>query len=78
MLRETATDRWTSVAERLNGEELARAVDETVADLAALGVTAVVDAGDSTPDGGRGPTRRWVTAHRRCSRCATGWRAGCG
>ena len=55
VLRETATDLVESVAERLRGEELARAVDETVADLAALGVTAVVDAGDSTPDGGDGP-----------------------
>ena len=55
VLRETATDLVESVAERLRGEELARAVDETVADLAALGVTAVVDAGDSAPDGGDGP-----------------------
>lgn len=55
VLRETATDLVESVAERLGGEELASAVDETVADLAALGVTAVVDAGDSAPDGGDGP-----------------------
>ena len=31
-----------------------RAVDETVAELAALGVTGAVDAGDSAPDGGSG------------------------
>ncbi|HEY8179146.1 MAG TPA: amidohydrolase, partial [Candidatus Limnocylindria bacterium] len=55
VLRETATDLVEAVAERLRGEELARAVNGTVADLAALGVTAVVDAGDSAPDGGNGP-----------------------
>lgn len=55
VLRETATDLVEPVAERLRGEDLARAVDETVADLAALGITSVVDAGDSAPDGGDGP-----------------------
>ena len=55
VLRETATDLVEPIAERLGGEELARAVDETVAELLALGVTAVVDAGDSAPDGGSGP-----------------------
>jgi len=55
VLRETATDLVEPVAERLGAEELARAVDETVAGLVALGVTAVVDAGDSAPDGGDGP-----------------------
>ncbi len=55
VLRETATDLVEPIAERLGGEELARAVDETVAELAALGVTGVVDAGDSAPDGGSGP-----------------------
>ncbi len=55
VLRETATDLVERVAERLRGEHLSRAVDETVAELAALGVTAVVDAGDSAPDGGAGP-----------------------
>ncbi|HEY8177030.1 MAG TPA: amidohydrolase family protein, partial [Candidatus Limnocylindria bacterium] len=55
VLRETATDLVECVAERLRGEELASAVDETVADLAALGVTTVVDAGDSAPDAGDGP-----------------------
>ncbi|HEY7847324.1 MAG TPA: amidohydrolase [Candidatus Limnocylindria bacterium] len=54
VLRETATDLVEPVAGRLRGDELARAVDETVADLAALGVTAAVDAGDSAPDGGEG------------------------
>jgi hypothetical protein len=54
VLRETATDLVEPVAERLRGELLARAVDETLAGLAALGVTAVVDAGDSAPDGGDG------------------------
>ncbi|HEX6474329.1 MAG TPA: amidohydrolase [Candidatus Limnocylindria bacterium] len=53
-LRETATDLVDPVAERLGGDELARAIDETVADLLALGVTSVVDAGDSAPDGGDG------------------------
>lgn len=55
VLRETATDLVEPVAERLRGDALSRAVDETVAELAALGVTAVVDAGDSAPDGGEGP-----------------------
>lgn len=55
VLRETATDLVEPIAERLGGEELARAVDETVAELSALGVTGVVDAGDSAPDGGTGP-----------------------
>jgi predicted amidohydrolase YtcJ len=54
ILRETATDLVEPWAERLGGEELARAVDETVAELLALGVTSVVDAGDSAPDGGDG------------------------
>ena len=41
------------------------AVDETVAELAALGVTAAVDAGDSAPDGGSGRVcGAWVTARR--------------
>ncbi|HKO33001.1 MAG TPA: amidohydrolase [Candidatus Limnocylindria bacterium] len=55
VLRETATDLVEPMAERLGGAELARAVDETVAELSALGVTGVVDAGDSAPDGGTGP-----------------------
>jgi predicted amidohydrolase YtcJ len=55
ILRETATDLVDPVAERLVGDELAEAVDETVEDLLALGVTSVVDAGDSAPDGGDGP-----------------------
>ena len=54
VLRETATDLVEPIAERLGGEELVRAVDETVAELAALGVTGAVDAGDSAPDGGSG------------------------
>ena len=55
ILRETATDLVEPFAERLRGEELARAVNETVADLLAWGVTSVVDAGDSAPEGGDGP-----------------------
>jgi len=54
ILRETATDLVEPAAERLRGDGLARAVDETVAELLALGVTSVVDAGDSAPEGGDG------------------------
>jgi predicted amidohydrolase YtcJ len=54
ILRERATDVVEPVAGRVVGEELDRALDVTVADLAALGITAAVDAGDPAVDNGVG------------------------
>jgi predicted amidohydrolase YtcJ len=54
ILRERATDLLESVAGRVDGEALDRALRATVADLAALGITGAVDAGDSTADSGMG------------------------
>ncbi len=54
ILRERATDLVERVAGRLRGPELERALDETVGELLALGVTNVVDAGDTTPENGTG------------------------
>jgi predicted amidohydrolase YtcJ len=55
ILRERATDLLDPIAGRVAGEALDRALQETVADLAALGITGAVDAGDSTADSGLGP-----------------------
>jgi predicted amidohydrolase YtcJ len=54
ILRERATDLVERVAERVVGEELDRALGETVAELAALGITGAVDAGDPAGDNGLG------------------------
>ena len=54
VLRESATDLVESVAERLRGEALERALDEVLAELAALGVTGATDAGDTAPENGMG------------------------
>jgi predicted amidohydrolase YtcJ len=54
ILRERATDLLEPVAGRVLGEELVRALQDTVADLAALGITGAVDAGDPTADSGVG------------------------
>jgi predicted amidohydrolase YtcJ len=54
ILRERATDLVEPIAERVVGEALDRALHETVADLAALGITGAVDAGDATADSGLG------------------------
>jgi predicted amidohydrolase YtcJ len=55
ILRERATDLVEPVAGRVSGEDLVRALHHTLADLAALGITGAVDAGDATPDNGVGP-----------------------
>jgi hypothetical protein len=55
ILRERAVDLLDPVAGGLTGPELEVAVHETVAELASFGVTAAVDAGDATADGGSGP-----------------------
>jgi predicted amidohydrolase YtcJ len=54
ILRERATDLVEPIAGRLVGEELDRALRETVGELAALGITGAVDAGDPSPDNGKG------------------------
>jgi hypothetical protein len=55
VLRERATDLVEPVAGRLRGVPLDEALAETLAELAGMGVTSVVDAGDSATDGGSGP-----------------------
>ncbi len=54
VLRERATDLVESVAGRLRGPALERALDEAVGELLAWGVTSVVDAGDTTAENGTG------------------------
>ncbi len=54
VLRERAVDLIDPVAGGLTGRELDDALRETVAELAALGITSAVDAGDATADGGNG------------------------
>ena len=54
LLRERATDLVDRIAGRLAGPVLDGALAEAVAELAALGITGAVDAGDSTPDNGVG------------------------
>jgi predicted amidohydrolase YtcJ len=65
VLRETATDLVEAVAGRLGGKALAPALDETLAELAAWGITAVTDAGDTTAENGSG---RWAGLGDRASR----------
>jgi predicted amidohydrolase YtcJ len=55
ILRERAVDLVESVAGALGGAALEDALGETLAELAGLGITAAVDAGDATADGGSGP-----------------------
>jgi predicted amidohydrolase YtcJ len=54
ILRERATDLLDPVGGGLSGPGLDEALAETLAELASLGVTAAVDAGDATDDGGSG------------------------
>lgn len=54
VLRETARELVAPLAGRLVGAELADALDETVAGLAALGITSATDAGDPTDAAGSG------------------------
>jgi predicted amidohydrolase YtcJ len=65
VLREAATDLVEVVAGRLGGRALAGALDEVLAGLAAWGVTAVTDAGDSAAENGTG---RWAALGDRASR----------
>jgi predicted amidohydrolase YtcJ len=55
ILRERATDLVEPITGRVVGAELDGALHETVAELAAMGITGAVDAGDSTADSGLGP-----------------------
>lgn len=55
ILRERATDLLAPVAGGLTGPALDVALDETLAELAGYGITAAVDAGDATAEGGQGP-----------------------
>ncbi|MDH4335354.1 MAG: amidohydrolase [Chloroflexota bacterium] len=54
ILREAATDLVEAVAGRLRGSELEGALDETLSDMAALGITGATDAGDTTDTNGVG------------------------
>ncbi|HEY7527155.1 MAG TPA: amidohydrolase [Candidatus Limnocylindria bacterium] len=54
ILRERAVDLLEGVAEGLAGPDLDAALRETLRELGELGVTAAVDAGDATADGGSG------------------------
>ena len=54
LLRERATDLVDRIAGRLGGAALDAALEEAVSELASLGVTGAVDAGDSTSDNGIG------------------------
>ncbi|HEY7332842.1 MAG TPA: amidohydrolase [Candidatus Limnocylindria bacterium] len=65
VLRETATDLVEAVAGRLGGTALGPALDETLAELAAWGITAATDAGDTTAENGSG---RWAALGDRASR----------
>ena len=54
ILREAATELVGSIAGRLRGEPLADAIDETLAELGRMGITAATDAGDYTDASGVG------------------------
>lgn len=54
VLRETALDVVASVAARLQGEALRAPLDETLRELATLGITGVSEAGDYTDENGVG------------------------
>jgi hypothetical protein len=54
ILRERAVDLLDAVAGGLSGADQDGALRATLAELASLGVTAAVDAGDATADGGNG------------------------
>jgi predicted amidohydrolase YtcJ len=55
ILRERAADAFDRVAAGDDAGGLDEALDQTLAELASYGVTAAVDAGDATADGGSGP-----------------------
>lgn len=54
ILRESATEVVGNIAGRLRGAGLAAAIDETLAELGALGITGATDAGDYDDDNGVG------------------------
>ncbi len=54
LLRERACDAVEARAGRVDGEELAAALRETLAELAGMGVTGATDAGDSSAENGIG------------------------
>ncbi len=54
ILRESATDLVEAVADRLRGPALEAALDETLDDMARLGITGATDAGDTTDTNGVG------------------------
>lgn len=67
ILRETAMDRVSAIAERLAGAALSEALAETIAELAAFGITGATDAGDYTDRNGVG---RWAALGDSFSRLA--------
>jgi predicted amidohydrolase YtcJ len=54
LLRESATDLVENVAGRLRGPALDAALDEVLAELAAVGITGATDAGDTSTESGVG------------------------
>jgi predicted amidohydrolase YtcJ len=59
ILREAAANPVTAVRQRLSGADLAEALDETLAQLAAYGITGATDAGDYDTAGGSGSEARY-------------------
>ncbi len=55
ILREAATELVGVIAGRLQGEPLAAAIDETLAEMSAMGITGATDAGDYDDANGVGP-----------------------
>ena len=58
VLRETALDLVTALVPEAQGDLLRGPLDETLRDLASLGVTGATEAGDYTDEGGVGPDAR--------------------
>jgi predicted amidohydrolase YtcJ len=59
ILREAAANPVTAVRHRLSGRDLAKALDETLAELASYGITGATDAGDYDTTGGSGSEARY-------------------
>ena len=58
ILRERASDPVEAIAGRIDGAELASSLDETLAELAAMGITGATDAGDALVENGVGENAR--------------------
>jgi len=58
ILRERASDPVEAIAGRIDGAELASSLDETLGELAAMGITGATDAGDALVENGIGEHAR--------------------